>query len=205
MGVMIGALGWEHAGWQDDYYPDDLPSDWRLSYYANDFPAVMLPWESWGDASLKDIATWVDDVHEAFRFFLQLGKSYDQDRWPELQQRLALFSDQLGGLLLSGDQMQDDQAMLLSELGVTCYQAKKSDFSIAHGCWQVAVGQSQISSTILLLDSGVNSNLRQIRGALEQIAGAGNGEQLTALFFNGKPPSVSVMREASVLTELMGI
>ncbi len=36
------AVGWDHPAWQGSFYPDDLPADWRLTYYANEVPGVLL-------------------------------------------------------------------------------------------------------------------------------------------------------------------
>lgn len=67
----IVTCGWELPGWEREFYPADLPADWRLTFFANEFPAVMVASERWagvGEASLRD---WSDDVPEGFRFYLE--------------------------------------------------------------------------------------------------------------------------------------
>ncbi len=49
--VLIGACGWEHRGWNGGFYPEDLPADWRLGYYANAFRVVLIPGDHGLDAS----------------------------------------------------------------------------------------------------------------------------------------------------------
>ncbi len=44
--IEVGARGWACQ----DYYPEDLPEDWQLDYYSNDFSALLVPqsqWRSW--------------------------------------------------------------------------------------------------------------------------------------------------------------
>jgi uncharacterized protein YecE (DUF72 family) len=35
--VLIGACGWQHNDWTGEFYPDDLPEEWRLGYYAHEY------------------------------------------------------------------------------------------------------------------------------------------------------------------------
>ena len=69
----IVTTGWELPGWERGFYPEDLPADWRLTYFANEFHAVLVPRERWVDASESLLRAWHEDVHEDFRFFLADG------------------------------------------------------------------------------------------------------------------------------------
>ncbi len=69
--VTIAAAGWWALTDADTYYPDDLPEDWRLGYFANDYAAVYLPACAWGNQRIETIGQWAGDVNEAFRFFLE--------------------------------------------------------------------------------------------------------------------------------------
>lgn len=64
----VGSYGWDHPHWQGSFFPDDLPEDWRLSYYANEVSSVLVPENKWNvpDADLKQ---WADDVPAGFRFY----------------------------------------------------------------------------------------------------------------------------------------
>lgn len=68
--LLLGTCGWLRADWLVNYYPDDLPEDWRLAFYANDCDAVLLLEDLWlgGD----DIADVLDEeAPENLHFFLQ--------------------------------------------------------------------------------------------------------------------------------------
>jgi uncharacterized protein YecE (DUF72 family) len=66
--IRVGACDWDHPHWQGSFYPDDLPSDWRLSYYANEFSVVLVPQLKWR-AQDADFEQWAEDAPEGFRFY----------------------------------------------------------------------------------------------------------------------------------------
>jgi hypothetical protein len=67
--------GWEHPGWRGDFYPEDLPSDWRLTYFANEFPALMIPADRWLGVSEARLRDWARDVPAGFRFYLEAPRA----------------------------------------------------------------------------------------------------------------------------------
>jgi len=71
--VLIGATGWEHPAWRGNFYPDDMPDDWLLSYYNTQFSAVYLPAAVWQAASEATWAQWLDDTQDRFHFVLEPG------------------------------------------------------------------------------------------------------------------------------------
>ncbi|WP_296753726.1 DUF72 domain-containing protein [Thiobacillus sp.] len=71
--VLVGAVGWLHPAWEGAFYPDDLPAEWRLSYYNTQFEAVYLPASLWQDASPETWAAWLADTLEGFHFVLEPG------------------------------------------------------------------------------------------------------------------------------------
>ena len=40
--ITVGSYGWRHPHWRGSFYPEDLPEDWQLSYYSNEFSVVMV-------------------------------------------------------------------------------------------------------------------------------------------------------------------
>lgn len=79
MEILIGACGWDQTGLTQSYYPADLPAEWRLSYFANEYKTVWVPsncWRSWTDTDISAIAK---DMPERFRMVLELnGGGTDQ-------------------------------------------------------------------------------------------------------------------------------
>jgi len=66
--VRVGVCDWDQPHWLGSFYPEDLPEDWRLSYYANEFSAVLVPETKWR-AENVDFEQWAEDVPEGFRFY----------------------------------------------------------------------------------------------------------------------------------------
>ena len=62
--IRLGACGLEHADLLKNFYPEDLPEDWRLGFYANEFNALLVPESIWQDESVE-LEDW-QDVPDAF-------------------------------------------------------------------------------------------------------------------------------------------
>jgi hypothetical protein len=78
--VYLGAVGWSHARWESDFYPEDLPKDWQLAFYSTQFRCVYLPYEMWRSASDKEVADWLHETRDSFHFVLQRAEgSGEQD------------------------------------------------------------------------------------------------------------------------------
>ena len=86
--LRIGARGWEHPGWSGGFYPEDLPEEWRLGYYANEFSTLLLPAERWLSTTAAELEGWAEEVDEGFRFVLESDGADAQ--------RLAAVGDALG-------------------------------------------------------------------------------------------------------------
>ena len=102
-GCAVGTRGWDHAQWTGRYYPDDLPSSWRLSFYANDFTGVLVPAVQWRAAGRATLARWRQDVPAGFRFFFEteMGARPPQPPADWLQEVLG---ETFGGWVGPGDE-----------------------------------------------------------------------------------------------------
>lgn len=101
MRIDIAALGWDHPEWYGPFFPEDLPEDWRLDYYANEFRAVAVPAAMWQEAGDEEVAAWLDAVPEGFAFFLEVPGPTAAARLAEVA---AALGDCLGGLFGPGAQ-----------------------------------------------------------------------------------------------------
>ena len=77
--IYLGAVGWEHEAWRGDLYPEDLPEDWRLSFYNTQFRCVYLPYEMWRKATDDEVASWLYETREGFRFVLEAPEGLNED------------------------------------------------------------------------------------------------------------------------------
>lgn len=67
----LGAIGWQHQAWCGSFYPDDMPAEWRLSYYNTQFDCVLLPYHDWSTRTPTELQAWRGDTLERFRFLLE--------------------------------------------------------------------------------------------------------------------------------------
>ena len=68
---LLGAVGWDHPSWTGQFYPEDMPAEWRLSFYNTEYECVYLPYELWRTVSRETVATWYHDTLPRFRFLLE--------------------------------------------------------------------------------------------------------------------------------------
>lgn len=69
--LFIGAKSWNHSAWTNLFYPEDMPTIWRLDFYANTYRTVLVPqaeWLEWDDITIEDM---LDAVEGEFYFFFE--------------------------------------------------------------------------------------------------------------------------------------
>ncbi|MEW6445372.1 MAG: DUF72 domain-containing protein [Pseudomonadota bacterium] len=101
--IALGAWDWRHADWVGGFYPEDLPPDWRLTFYANEYDAVGLRAEDWLLPAPGVLRDWVEDTREGFRFLLEWPETFPAGASEGLGERLAILAPRLGALL-TGDE-----------------------------------------------------------------------------------------------------
>ncbi len=99
MALVVAGYGWESEAWSRDYYPEDLPPDWRFDYYVNEFRAVLLPQQRWRTADEALVARWCEDAHGQFSFHLELVVDGDEQMVRTLLDEVVLRCRWLGGYL----------------------------------------------------------------------------------------------------------
>lgn len=107
--LLVGTCGWDHDAWAGEYYPADLPREWRLSYYCTRLRSVLVPEASWAGVTPADTAVWAEDSYPEFRFVLALPSdlvspqpsSAAAQRFHEFLQLIAPIQSQVAGLLVT--------------------------------------------------------------------------------------------------------
>ena len=95
--IRVGARGWNYEHWNGDFYPDDLPEDWRFSYYSNEFQTVLIPSYYLAQFSPQEWQEWIEDTSKEFWFYIELSET---DSWETMQPYLEIFSDKLKGVVV---------------------------------------------------------------------------------------------------------
>lgn len=69
--MRLGVKGWLWPAWETDFYPQDMPTEWRLAYYNTQFDCVYLEAAAWRDRSQAELAEWAGDCQDGFLFLLE--------------------------------------------------------------------------------------------------------------------------------------
>ncbi|QLQ31927.1 MAG: hypothetical protein HZT40_10370 [Candidatus Thiothrix singaporensis] len=99
--LTLAGYGWEPADWSLAFYPDDLPPDWRVPYYAAEFNSVLLPAGGW-QAPLMDAAFWLSELDAGFSYYVEINHELMQSGvWAQVQVAVERYlREQVVGLLV---------------------------------------------------------------------------------------------------------
>ncbi len=102
--LTLAAYGWSPANWLQMFYPDDLPQDWQIAYYANEFNSVLLPASGW-ESPVAQAAAWHAEVGADFSFYLEITHELLQaGHWSQVQEGVEQYlATQVMGLLVDAD------------------------------------------------------------------------------------------------------
>ncbi len=108
--MLLGAYGWTHDSWNDAFYPEGLPLEWQLSYYSNEFNAVLVPAGVWSDdfCATSEVSfsceDWLDSVSDEFRFYIECRADMFADiSFQAFSENLQTLQPQLAGLVVLGE------------------------------------------------------------------------------------------------------
>jgi hypothetical protein len=178
--VDVGAWDWQSPTWREEYYPEELPQEWRAAYYANEFRCAGLPAAAWSAAQLK---AWREDLPEHFALWLECGPAQLAD--PEVVPALAALGSRLAGVWLG--EAADPAA--LRAAGIRVIEAP----------WDARRRMGEAAAGLYRADTELD--LRAAREVLEAFA-AVPGPQCRQLLVAGSPAQLSRLRE---LGELLGL
>ena len=176
--------GWDPTPGDADFYPDDLPEDWRLTYFANALDGVALDAAAWGPVDSGRIAQWCSDVPASFAFYLHHDPSAEALATSAGVQ--ALIGERFGGWILCPDQV---AAGCLHEPAYLLLDA-------------LSAADSRASALACAVPVGLDRDLRAARRWLEELASAAQGRPALALM--GRARFEDVRRWQS-LVELLGL
>lgn len=228
--VLIGACGWQHKAWLNDFYDEELPEEWQLGFYSNEFPVIYLEAADWcgvtgTDNDVVDLSGWPDEVSETFRFILELPPQVfesEQALVKTLSKVKQLGEFCLGLVIqLSPEIIKDVQSFqnnLIAVKKVAAVTVDSGDVSLSSELKQLLVdegvselwkGDAHDNEKLKggsLAVARVNSNglePAELRKVVEGCLAASSEDCVSVLCFDGKPPSLEVMRNADIILNLL--
>jgi len=96
----IGARGWFYTQWSGQFYPEDLPEEWKFVYYSNQFRTVLVPTELFCQSELADIEDWVENCNDEFRFYIEVLPTTN---WEQIKPKIDCLNQQLAGIVIRSD------------------------------------------------------------------------------------------------------
>ena len=227
---MIGTRGWSDVAPSDDFYPPELPVDWRLSFYSNNLRSVLVPQELWPTISRTELSQWLDDSDPAFRFVLELPAMLCQplpqakylqelDFFLELYEPIA--ARVAGYLLRVAPQIAPDPDWFenslhrLVEIGPVCVDLpeglRRTDSILAALtrqtaglCWHCASASKPYPGGRLRLALAAPAVPRIARRYIEGLVQWQGQDAQAGLFFTVAVGATKAAQEARLIAELMG-
>ena len=231
--IRFGTVGWQHPQWSDNFYPEDLPEDWLLSFYGNEFPVVAVPSSIWSDDPAEQIEEWLENSDEHFQFVFEWPWQGADDLRAFCQRIEPMRAQSLGILLQvpwSVCCQDNDLPSILAEISTTvpvCLEVMADDTGLpmttldfAHAefkallttaqvncCWHGAEANHEAFFTEgkLAVTKITNTAMdaRQLRQVLETCSAQVQSHNDMVFLFAGNPPALKQVRDAMVMLELL--
>ncbi len=174
--ILVGVYDWRQFGLDDHFYPADLPADWRLGYFANEFETTCLLLD---EADLTGLTSMdeLEDLPDGFRLHFE-------------------WVGETPGKALKSEQVQ--QLNHLKALHSARAPASPALFIHSNDCW---TPQQPVASAFARLPG--DADLKQYRRWIELWSGLGGQPQ--RLWLEGAQASAARLAEVRTLVELMGL
>lgn len=221
--VVMGTCGWKHPEWLDSFYSEDLPQDWQLGFYSNEFPLVYVPSADWIEE--PDLTEWIEDVNESFRFIFEVPAGYllDDSLFEAMEEKIESIQDScLGVVLMLTPNNSNDTTRLskciqslqkLASVSVDLSSESISDEALGvlkeyrvSTVWNGESGAYNNSNQASLMICRINANdmdmpvLKEIVEACLQVS---TEQCISVLCFEGNPPSIETLRNANMILDLL--
>jgi uncharacterized protein YecE (DUF72 family) len=103
MRLSVGTSGYSYKEWKGSFYPDDLPADGMLAWYATRLPAVEINNTFYRLPKEKVLESWCNEVPATFRFAIKASRRITHLR--RLKGAESEMTFLLGNLQIMGDRL----------------------------------------------------------------------------------------------------
>lgn len=195
--VSLGPVWDEAQSMWENFYPAELPKEWRLNFVVHHWPNVLLTPNSWSRwlATTRD---WSESP-EAMRLFFHVhsGVNITTDEWTSLH---SILDERLGGILCSEVSLTgfpdclSPILFLRRSAGLQC--CGPSD-----ACLDFEVYENATDRVVVCRDAK-DLSLRQWRLVLESLCSSSREVSTLRLFFQIPPGQMGQLNELAWLLGL---
>jgi len=193
--IKAGYYNWNEFGLSDSFYPEDMPEEWRLAFYANDIECTQISLNGLDNHSLDDIEELFEDLSPQFSLMVRCD---DVDQWGLLKTLLDA-EIKIAALIIS-ESFQEKWSKSLVEYSVPyIIEGELSPISFAKHVDAKQLLKNNLN--IIYLDELLG--LKSIRLLIEQWIEQGLGEEYY-LLLNPSVYQSSMAGDIRVMIEMMG-
>ncbi|HEY5753488.1 MAG TPA: DUF72 domain-containing protein [Chthoniobacterales bacterium] len=106
--IHLGTCGWSCDDWRGSFYPDQLPQERRLEFYAQHFNAVEVDSSFYAVPTHQTVEQWRERTPDGFRFCCKLPRAITHERrlrdsgdlLREFLKRVERLGEKLGPVLV---------------------------------------------------------------------------------------------------------
>lgn len=213
--LSVGARGWCHRQWAEHYYPDEIPDDWRLAFYANDFHTLLATAQECLDGACDD---WADETGAAFSLFIECADLSSLERltpWLQGEQGRGL-----AGLVWQGGDPQSLIKMANKVLALPFpffvdenvdQLTTWADHGKVNCLWRPGrgplpasfIGAMPVPAVGLVRPADFSDDRALRELAQEFVSACPSGCRQASLFIDGEPPDIQVVQRASIMADLL--
>jgi hypothetical protein len=199
--IKVGVFNWTSFMKGGGFYPDDMPVEWNLTYFSNEFTSACLSLSAL-DGKQDLLLQWAQDLDDSF----DLSLFIDHENQIQTLKSFRLESDLLLKYLvvdegLYAEIIKDEvNASTRSALGM-----RQADQVFASTKLWTPVTSNNRSSIALMPQT---ENIRRLRGWVEQWVeqqeSMAECESDLTLWLDGLSNSYQMLKQCRTLVELMG-
>lgn len=175
---LYGIYDWECSSLLHEYFPEDLPQDWRLDYYANEFSVVAVPTDKWRGLSEESLEQWREAAGDEMVFLFEIGEN---DKAEAIDLLEKVFSSQFVAL---SDKHPDSTGLIQKRACLTQNQA--------------------LCVFYINPINGSKTYLKELRMGLEAQLASCVGAQRLIFIVQGDERLIETLESVQILLDLMG-
>lgn len=94
MNITIAVNDFQQENWGKQFFPEDLPQEWRFDYYSNEFDSIFLSKLNQQNIGKTQIDEWLSESSEDFLVVLEDGEIDSDSMNVECSLLCVQFADQ---------------------------------------------------------------------------------------------------------------